>query len=170
MENCVLCCFILIWTLYKLIPPALFHIKKYVLTDQHLVQKIICWTSYVSVLSLGLYDIRISTANSFLGFPHWTLRRKLTVHIIPLSHGKIRWNLCIWHRLPSWLPFQIYSQLPLNGHLVPLKWTHGAGPCRTSVIYFISLQGEHLSKADTWSWSLPYFSHLLHLPPRRTPL
>ena len=70
MENCVLCCFILIWTLYKLIPPALFHIKKYVLTDQHLVQKIICWTSYVSVLSLGLYDIRISTANSFLGFPH----------------------------------------------------------------------------------------------------
>ena len=29
----------------------------------------------------------------------------------------------------------LYSQLPLNGHL---------------------------SKADTWSWSLPYFSHLLH--------
>ena len=29
---------------------------------------------------------------------------------------------------------------------------------------------RHLSKADTWSWSMPYFSHLLHLPPRWTPL
>ena len=39
----------------------------------------------------------------------------------------------------------LYSQLPLNGHLVKadtsLKWTRGVGPCRTSVIYFISLQG-----------------------------
>ena len=26
------------------------------------------------------------------------------------------------------------------------------------------------SKVDTWSWSLPYFSHLLHLPSRWTPL
>ena len=50
-----------------------------------------------------------------------------------------------------------YSQLPLNGHLIKadtsLKWTHGVGPCHTSVTYFISLQGRHLSKADSWSWS-----------------
>ena len=50
-----------------------------------------------------------------------------------------------------------YSQLPLNGHLVKadisLKRTRGVGPCHTSVIYFISLQGGHLSKADSWSWS-----------------
>ena len=48
-----------------------------------------------------------------------------------------------------------YSQLHLNGHLVKadisLKWTHGVGPCSTSVIYFISLQGRHLSKADSRS-------------------
>ena len=51
----------------------------------------------------------------------------------------------------------VYSQLPLNGHLVKadtsLKWTRGVGPCRTSVIYFISLQGGHLSKMDSRSWS-----------------
>ena len=51
----------------------------------------------------------------------------------------------------------MYSRLPLNGHLVKtdtsLKWTHGVGPCHTSVIYFISLQGRHLSKADSWSLS-----------------
>ena len=50
-----------------------------------------------------------------------------------------------------------YSQLPLNGHRVKvdtsLSWTCGVGPCRTSVIYFISLQGGHLSKADSRSWS-----------------
>ena len=34
-----------------------------------------------------------------------------------------------------------------------LKRIHGAGPCHTSVIYFISLQGGHLSKADSQSWS-----------------
>ena len=71
------------------------------------------------------------------------------------------------------LAFQ-YSQLSHNGRLVKadtsLKRTRGVGPCRTSVIYFISLQGGHLSKVDTWSWSLIYFSHLLHLPPRETPL
>ena len=41
-----------------------------------------------------------------------------------------------------------FSQLPLNRHLVKvdtsLKRTRGVGPCRTSVIYFISLQGGHL--------------------------
>ena len=46
-------------------------------------------------------------------------------------------------------PINQYSQLPLNGHLVKvdtsLKRTHGVGPCCTSVIYFISLQGGHLS-------------------------
>ena len=46
--------------------------------------------------------------------------------------------------------YLVYSQLPLNGHLVKadtsLKRTRGVGPCRTSVIYFISLQGGHLSK------------------------
>ena len=51
----------------------------------------------------------------------------------------------------------LISQLPLNGHLVKadtsLKQTCGVGPCRTSVIYFISLQGGHLSKADSRSWS-----------------
>ena len=41
-----------------------------------------------------------------------------------------------------------HSQLPLNRHLVKAD----------------------TSKADTWSWSLLYFSHLLNLPPRRTPL
>ena len=39
----------------------------------------------------------------------------------------------------------VYSHLPLNGHLIKadtsLKRTRGVGPCRTSVIYFISLQG-----------------------------
>ena len=40
-----------------------------------------------------------------------------------------------------------YSQLPLNGHLVikadtSLKQTGWVGPCRTSVIYFISLQAD----------------------------
>ena len=44
-----------------------------------------------------------------------------------------------------------YNQLPLNGHLS--KRTCGVGPCRTSVIYLISLQGGHLSKADSRSWS-----------------
>ena len=34
-----------------------------------------------------------------------------------------------------------------------LKRTRGVSPCRTSVIYFISLQGGHLSKADSRSWS-----------------
>ena len=51
----------------------------------------------------------------------------------------------------------IKSQLPLHGHLVKvdtsLKQTRGVGPCRTSVIYFISLQGGHLSKTDSQSWS-----------------
>ena len=42
-------------------------------------------------------------------------------------------------------------QLPLGRHL--LKQTRGVGPCRTSVFYFISLQGGHLSKADSQSWS-----------------
>ena len=50
----------------------------------------------------------------------------------------------------------VNSQLPLNGHLVKvdtsLKRTHGVGLCRTSVIYFISLQGGHPSKADSRSW------------------
>ena len=51
-----------------------------------------------------------------------------------------------------------YSQLPLNGHLVikadtSLKQTGWVGPCRTSVIYFISLQGGHPSKPDSRSWS-----------------
>ena len=32
-----------------------------------------------------------------------------------------------------------------------LKRTRGVGPCRTSVIYLISLQGGHLSKADSRS-------------------
>ena len=50
------------------------------------------------------------------------------------------------------------SQLPLNGHLAKtdtsLKRTRGVGPCRTSVIYFISLQGGQLSaKADSRSVS-----------------
>ena len=38
--------------------------------------------------------------------------------------------------------------------------------------YVTSILSVHsqLSKADTWSWFLPYFSHLLHLPPRQTPL
>ena len=48
------------------------------------------------------------------------------------------------------MPTPFYSQLPLNGHLVKvdtsLKRTRGVGPCRTSVIYFISFQGGHLSK------------------------
>ena len=36
----------------------------------------------------------------------------------------------------------------------------------TQVVY-----SGHLVELDMWSWSLPYFSHLLeHLPPRRTPL
>ena len=34
-----------------------------------------------------------------------------------------------------------------------LKRTHGVGPCCTSVIYFISLPGGHVSKADSRSWS-----------------
>ena len=35
----------------------------------------------------------------------------------------------------------------------PIKRTRGVGPCRTSVIDFISLQGVHLSKVDSRSWS-----------------
>ena len=35
----------------------------------------------------------------------------------------------------------------------PLKRTRGVGPCRTSFIYLISLQGGHLSKVDSQSWS-----------------
>ena len=34
-----------------------------------------------------------------------------------------------------------------------LKQTRGVGLCPTSVIYFISLQGIHLSKMDSQSWS-----------------
>ena len=44
----------------------------------------------------------------------------------------------------------MYSQVPLNRHLfkgdTSLKQTLVVGPCHTSVIYFISLQGGHLSK------------------------
>ena len=54
--------------------------------------------------------------------------------------------------------------VPLNGHFLKadtsLNRTHGVGPCRTSVIYFISLQGGHLSKADSRSWSRPSVSTL----------
>ena len=57
--------------------------------------------------------------------------------------------------LMSWLQDSIGNLI--NGHLVKadtsLKRTRGVGPCRTSVIYFISLQGGHLSKADSRSWS-----------------
>ena len=46
--------------------------------------------------------------------------------------------------------YLVYSQLLLNGHLVKadtsLKRTRAVCPCRTSVIYFISLQDGHLSK------------------------
>ena len=45
--------------------------------------------------------------------------------------------------LYKWVLKTVYNQLLLNGHLF---------------------------KADTWSWSLPCVSHLLHLPPWWTPL
>ena len=59
--------------------------------------------------------------------------------------------------LYKWVLKTVYNQLLPNGHLVKAdtssKRTCGVGSCRTSVIYFISVQGGHLSKADSRSWS-----------------
>ena len=49
------------------------------------------------------------------------------------------------------------------------------GLCGCKCVVYSNSLNRHLvkvdtSKADTWSWSLLYFSHFLHLPPRRTPL
>ena len=53
------------------------------------------------------------------------------------------------------LVFEVPGPFTVNSLLTDtsLKRTCGVGPCRTSVIYFISLQGGHLSKADSRSWS-----------------
>ena len=52
---------------------------------------------------------------------------------------------------------QMSTVNPLNGRLVKadtsLKRTGVVGPCHSSVIHFMSLQGGHVSKTDSRSWS-----------------
>ena len=72
------------------------------------------------------------------------------------------WQLCFWASASASSSVGLScAVLSCLGYLFlatvnSLKWT--------------PLWSRHISKADTWSWSLPYFSHLLHLPPRWTPL
>ena len=71
--------------------------------------------------------------------------------IIKSKHHKIYTRVLYMHKVLNVCAFAcVYSQVPLNGHFVKAD----------------------TSKMDTWSWSLLYFSHLhvLHLPPRWTPL
>ena len=84
--------------------------------------------------------------------------RSLTSIAIHMNDNILK-DACVWTSVKK-ISIEIvtaYSQFPLNGHPIKadtsLKQTGGVDPWRTSVIYFISLQGRHLSKADSQSWS-----------------
>ena len=67
--------------------------------------------------------------------------------------------------LNSFSPFQVKRQKETKrSHQRQIK---KKGFCGYKCVVYINSLNRHLSKADTWSWSLLYFSRLLHLPPRR---
>ena len=57
----------------------------------------------------------------------------------------------VWEALEIFI--RVLTPLVVQSTPTSLKRTCGVGPCRTSVIYFISLQGGHLSKVHSRSWS-----------------
>ena len=106
----------------------------------------------------------VSTTAATLTYHEFTNEKlQSTIAHNNVQHRKLHhYKICI-------MPNMTHNQHSLVIYMLLLKVNlHG-----TILAHATSLQYKkswRIVEADTWSWSLPYFSHLLHLPPRRTPL